>query len=190
MFGGPSIEFQRRGLPHALFFFGCHMMPNSISVTIFTILFAYTVPKPKLYIYNFFYHHISVDYTKTRAKLGISVGSTYLWTTNKSITKQFFLRFSLKKYNQYPSIVPRDHFYESEARCSGVSYHLGHICDHFGFGRKKTCAGAGCSETSLPLRPGRCNIITYCLIINYIFNLFALSVPVASKKAAKSSLAI
>ena len=32
-----------------IFFFGCHMMPNSISVTIFTvlILFAYTVPKPQ-----------------------------------------------------------------------------------------------------------------------------------------------
>ena len=37
-----------------IFFFGCHMMPNSISVTIFIILSEYSVPKPKLYLYNFF----------------------------------------------------------------------------------------------------------------------------------------
>ena len=43
LFGGPSVEFQKRGLPNA-FFFGCHMRPHSISVTIFTLLFAYTVP--------------------------------------------------------------------------------------------------------------------------------------------------
>ena len=36
-----------------IFFFGHHMMPHSIYVIIFTNLFAYTVPKPKLYLYNF-----------------------------------------------------------------------------------------------------------------------------------------
>ena len=37
-----------------IFFFGCHMMPIFFSVTMFTVLYAHTVPKPNLYLYNFF----------------------------------------------------------------------------------------------------------------------------------------
>ena len=42
----PALNFKSVVYRMHIFFFGCHMMPNSISVTIFTILFAYTVPKP------------------------------------------------------------------------------------------------------------------------------------------------
>ena len=50
----PVLNFESVVYRMHIFFFGCHMMSNSISVTIFTILFAYTVPKPKFYHYNFF----------------------------------------------------------------------------------------------------------------------------------------
>ena len=50
----PVLNFKSVVYRMHIFFFGCHMMPNFMFVTIFTILFAYTVPKFKLYLYNFF----------------------------------------------------------------------------------------------------------------------------------------
>ena len=49
----PVLNFKSVVYRMHTFFFGCHMMPNSISETIFTILFACTVSKPKLYLCNF-----------------------------------------------------------------------------------------------------------------------------------------
>ena len=50
----PVLHFKSVVYRMHIFFFGCNMEPISISVTTFTILFAYTIPKPKLYLYNFF----------------------------------------------------------------------------------------------------------------------------------------
>ena len=44
----PVLNFKSVVYRMHIFFFGCHVVPNSIFVTIFAILLAYTVPKPKL----------------------------------------------------------------------------------------------------------------------------------------------
>ena len=51
----PVLKFKSVVYHMHMFYFGCHMMPNSIPVTIFTISFAYIVPKAKPYLYKFFF---------------------------------------------------------------------------------------------------------------------------------------
>ena len=40
---------------------------QTLSLQVFAILFSYIVPKPKLYLYKFFYHYISVQCPKIQA---------------------------------------------------------------------------------------------------------------------------
>ena len=40
---------------------------QALSLKVFTIIFPYIVPKPKLYLYKFFYYYISVHLSKTQA---------------------------------------------------------------------------------------------------------------------------